>query len=382
MSSIHQKTRIVYLIGELGKGGAEKQLYLMIKHMDRTLFDPIVIVFNACPDPVYFQKLQALGVTVLEIPRSITGIMKRSIFLYRTFTHLKPDIVHSWSVHDNPYAGWIGLMSGVPIRVGSLRSSLNYKGFKNLSWLAQKLCLFSTQTLVVNARSTETELLSKNYPAYRVFLLQNCIDVMEEESGKESCDPLSVFPEGSRVICSVGNLRRNKNFHIFIDGMSLMISRYPDLFGVIIGQPIPDEVEYYDDLKHQLEVSNLQHRIVLSGFQENISAIISRCFALCLLSGSEGTPNVILEAMSRKRPVIATRVGDIPLFVRHGINGYLVEPGSVVEFSEALDKLLSDPFEAETMGGRGFAMIGEDFLCTRSVQLLQSYYMERMEKVR
>jgi glycosyltransferase involved in cell wall biosynthesis len=42
-------------------------------------------------------------------------------------------------------------------------------------------------------------------------------------------------------------------------------------------------------------------------------------------------------------PVIASRIGGIPELVRDGYNGFLFEPGSVVELSRILKKISEDP---------------------------------------
>lgn len=67
---------------------------------------------------------------------------------------------------------------------------------------------------------------------------------------------------------------------------------------------------------------------------------------LCLPSVCEGFGLVQLEAMSYGLPVIASRnTGDV---VEHGISGLLVEPMSVDSICEALDTLLSTPYELDS----------------------------------
>jgi glycosyltransferase involved in cell wall biosynthesis len=61
-----------------------------------------------------------------------------------------------------------------------------------------------------------------------------------------------------------------------------------------------------------------------------------------LSSIREALPNVILEAMAMKAPVLATRVAGVPEVVRDGVNGLLVEPGKVDELSRSLARLLKD----------------------------------------
>jgi len=145
------KIRVVFLIGEMGKGGSERQLYLILKHMDKSLVDPCVVVFNRSPNTVYNDELRTMGVHVAEIPPKVTGILRRIKYLYLLIKSIKPHIIHSWSVHDNPYAGLIGLLAGVPIRLGSMRDSLSNKNFNDLSGFLQCVSLHSVKYIFVNS---------------------------------------------------------------------------------------------------------------------------------------------------------------------------------------------------------------------------------------
>src|SRR2546426_10943586 len=59
--------RIAYVIGELGKGGAEYQLYELLRHLDRRRFTPRVFVL--APGGWGVEPIRAPGVPVGEIPR-------------------------------------------------------------------------------------------------------------------------------------------------------------------------------------------------------------------------------------------------------------------------------------------------------------------------
>ena len=61
---------------------------------------------------------------------------------------------------------------------------------------------------------------------------------------------------------------------------------------------------------------------------------------MVLPSYNEGLPMAVLEAVSYGLPVIATKVGDIPLAVKDDVNGYVVEPGNVEMLKERLKQLL------------------------------------------
>jgi glycosyltransferase involved in cell wall biosynthesis len=64
--------------------------------------------------------------------------------------------------------------------------------------------------------------------------------------------------------------------------------------------------------------------------------------AFVLPSYMEGLPNALLEAMAWALPCICTPVGSVPEFVRHGINGWLVQPGAVDELATAIQMLTED----------------------------------------
>lgn len=76
---------------------------------------------------------------------------------------------------------------------------------------------------------------------------------------------------------------------------------------------------------------------------------------LCLPSttDAESFGMVLAEANACGRPVVGSRVGGIPDFVRHGDNGYLAERGDVEDLAEKLLAVLEDPDAAGAMGRRG-----------------------------
>lgn len=62
---------------------------------------------------------------------------------------------------------------------------------------------------------------------------------------------------------------------------------------------------------------------------------------MVLPSYNEGLPMAVLEAMSYGLPIVSTKVGDIPVAVKDGVNGYIVEPGDIVALKDSLQKMLS-----------------------------------------
>jgi teichuronic acid biosynthesis glycosyltransferase TuaC len=67
-----------------------------------------------------------------------------------------------------------------------------------------------------------------------------------------------------------------------------------------------------------------------------------RCVLFALPSRYEGMGCVYLEAMSAEKPVIACRGQGIDEIIRHGSNGWLIDPGNLQELIAALSALLQN----------------------------------------
>ena len=74
---------------------------------------------------------------------------------------------------------------------------------------------------------------------------------------------------------------------------------------------------------------------------------------LVLSSKKEAQGIVILEAQAMGKPVIATRQGGIPYFIKDGENGILVDYGRPDQIANAVGKLLSDREFREKIGKKG-----------------------------
>lgn len=104
---------------------------------------------------------------------------------------------------------------------------------------------------------------------------------------------------------------------------------------------------YADQLKTMAQHLGLAERTkwlgVLSPHQ--VAQTLRQADVLCLPSYTEGSPNVIKEAMASGLPVVATRIGGIPDLVHDSINGFLYDPGDV----KALRKCIASLARSENM---------------------------------
>lgn len=368
MTPPSDRIRVVHLINQLGRGGTERQLCLLVRHFDPARFVHRVVAFNPSRHAPWNRELEEAGVEILEVPADCPGVARRIAYLARRLWRPRPHVLHSWSLHDNPYAGVVGRLLGIPVRWGSLRNTFFTEGVRRLPRIYRYLMLRSVDRIVVNARALADELIEHGYPAERVEVLANCV---VRESGVSDLEDLAV--EGPRIGV-VANLRERKNLLMFIRAMGRVLPRHPDARALIIGQPIAAEGDVVARVEAEIERLGLAGRVRVTGFRADVAAILERLTVFCLTSNREGMPNVVLEAMAAGRPVVATRVGGVPELVDHGWNGYLVDPDDDEAMAERVDELLADPEHAARLGANGRERARCEHDCTVAARRLAELY--------
>ena len=118
------------------------------------------------------------------------------------------------------------------------------------------------------------------------------------------------------------------------------------------------EVAYLDSVKAAIGDDD---RIVLHDVTEDVDAYYSITDVLLFTSLNEVTPMVISEAMSHGIPIISTNVAGIPEMIRHGIEGFLVEPGEDQKAIGHMEELMQNPNMRKEMGKAGMKRFSECF---------------------
>lgn len=123
---------------------------------------------------------------------------------------------------------------------------------------------------------------------------------------------------------------------------------------------IAGDGHYSGQLKSLCEMAGLSARTRWTGSLTPLSVAseMRHSDILCLPSFTEGSPNVIKEALASGLPVVASRVGGIPDLVRHGETGFLFEAGNVEELRECIATLAANEALRIRMGraAREFVM--------------------------
>lgn len=182
--------------------------------------------------------------------------------------------------------------------------------------------------------------------------------------------PTEAFPN---TILSVGNLIPIKGHELVLRALATVLPRHPHLLIEIIG----DGPERNRLVKLAADL-NLSERVRFIGRQtrKQVADAMRRSVLFVLPSRYEGLGCVYLEAMSTEKPVIACHGQGIDEIIRHGSNGWLIEPGNLQELIEALSELIQNKQLRRQLGGAARQTILQRFTSSHQASQLAAVYRE------
>lgn len=165
------------------------------------------------------------------------------------------------------------------------------------------------------------------------------------------------IPNGAPLVGEVGRLCDVKGQRELIAALA----QVPDARALLVGADLEQGGAFQASLEREAERFGVRDRVVFAGRRDDVSQLLAELDVLALPSWTEGLPLVVLEAMARRRPVVATPVGGTPEVVVDGETGLLVPPRDPVALAAALRRLLADAELRRRMGDAGYERVRDHF---------------------
>ncbi len=308
--------------------------------------------------------------------------VKDLITIFSLSRFLKKNPYHIIHTH-NSKAGFIGRLAGklskTPIIVHTVHGFAFHDQepkwkqwlILNLERLASRWCdimIFISQPLIDWALRervvTRKEKIIKIYSGIELKKFQPATD--KERSRLRA---RRGFKDDEAVVGMVSKLWEGKGHILLIQAFETLLIRFPNVKLVIVG-----EGYLKGELKNVVSTKGLDNKVLFTGFQENVREILACVDIAVLPSYFEGMGRVLLEAMAMEKPVVGTRVGGIPDLIEDGVNGFLVEPGNVMELAEAILKILNEKKIANQLGANGRRKIQSRYSSAYMVQAIEAVY--------
>lgn len=328
--------KVAFLTYRLQVGGAERQLCLIARSLDRSRFDPIVItVYDGGP---LERELQGTGIRIISPKKSgrmdVIGFWRRLISIVR---QEQPDIIYSMSDYANVLNQFLRLGGASHLSVWGLRASDNRPLGRGMIWygvfiLGRLLSRWATHT-ISNSKAGLDYYRHAGYRLSAADVVPNGIDTerfMPSESNRQRIRrEWSV--ESAFVIGFLARIQPKKDLGCFLDAAE-KTHRTNEMVFVVVGS---DNSAYARELKKKAEQAAA--RILWIGERHDVAEIMNAFDMYCLTSAyGEGHPNTLGEAMAVGRVVAASDCGDSRTIV--GDDQWIFTPGD----SERLASMMLD----------------------------------------
>jgi len=170
------------------------------------------------------------------------------------------------------------------------------------------------------------------------------------------------------LIGNVGMIRPDKGQLELVKAALLVLEKRPDTRFVIVGQGT-GILKRGINVRNAIDRAGLTDKILMAGYRWDTPDIYAACDMIVIASlRTEASPIVLREAFASGRPVIATKVGDIPEIVQHRQNGLLVEPADTEALASAILEFITDPELAANCAANGLRHATEHFSFNKMMQ--------------
>ena len=174
-----------------------------------------------------------------------------------------------------------------------------------------------------------------------------------------------------QIILSVGRLSKEKAQADLIEAFKQLRETHPDLDCKLV---IVGEGPERESLTTMARNSGLADRIIFTGQVTNVGPYYAIANVFVLPSHSEGSPNVLLEAMVARVPVVATDVGGVPEVVDSEQSALLVPAAQTATLAAAIARVLRNAELAARLSEAGAELVVKNHEAERYVQAIIKIY--------
>jgi glycosyltransferase involved in cell wall biosynthesis len=343
--------RIALIASSLRLAGAEKQFCYVARELFEAGID--VRVFYLGAGDHYQNVLADAGIPLRQIFNRGRPLLML-VRLMKELTAFRPHIVLASQFGDLVFAGPAGRLCHALV-LGGIRSD----GFYELRTLGRRwgALVKSAHGLIANSHGAKDNLTSEGVDVRKIAVVPNVIDLTEFDS-KAAMLFVRPSPADRVLVTAIGSLQSCKRFDRFLDGLALARQREPRLFGVIAGEDVGEGPALQQKAKG---LGLLPGHVAFPGQCDHVPCLLSHSRLLVCCSEYEGFPNVILEAMAARLPVLTTPAGDAARIVKDGTTGHLLKPDDAHEMADCIIRLVRDPALSSRMGEAGRKHVEENY---------------------
>lgn len=334
------KKKVLHIITHLELGGAQKQLLLFFKNIDKEKYE---VFFVSGGQGFLKEDFKTSGAIkeikfIPQLVREINPVLDIIAFfrIYKFIRKEQFDIVHMHSPKASTLGRWAAFIGGVKKVIYTVHG-WPFHGHMNRFYFylyrtIEKITALITQKIVVVSKADMDRGIGNNIASVSKFELIHYgidIDNFNAVYEKRKNKPFS------NNILIISSLKPQKGLCFLIDAAYELVRINPDLKFIITGGgPLKNQVQA------KINSLGLADNIFLMGWVKDMTPYFVQTDLIVLSSLWEGLPVVLIESVIAGIPLVTTDTGGQRDLIEDGKQGLVVNPASVQELVSAVANIL------------------------------------------
>ena len=371
-----KKVRVLNVLPLGGIGGAEKFVLSLCRHHDRSRFEIMVCVLFS--EGLVSRQIASEGFKVSAL-KMVNGFdLLRAMHLARMIRNQEIDIVN---IHgQNPLGKLFSILGCPPIIVHtdhgtSISSPVKRK--QRVVLFNRVLTPFIDRFIAISKGMGQSLYLREKIPYNKITLIYNGVDVSAISrtlANKSELRKTLQIPSGIPVLGTVGRLAPEKEYPKLLEALSFLRNEGIEFVALIAGDG--PQRDYLENLSLEM---NLNEQVLFLGQRKDVFQLLDLIDILVFSSGGEAFSITILEAMAKKKPIVAFDVDGVNEAVISDQTGFLVPFGDVETFAQKVKLLIESPGVINRMGEAAYERVSAAFDLKKSIKTLEALYNDLLE---
>ena len=372
-----KKIKVLQAIRQGKVGGGETHILSLVKHIDKTKFQPLVLSFT---DGEMITELNNMHIDNFVIPSKKAFDFSKWKDVKKLMQAEQVDLVHIHGTRATSNIYWAAKQLKLPViytihgwSFHNDQSAFVKKGrilFEK--WITAK----TNCNISVSVSNQKTGL--DNISHFKSVVIHNGIDLEKfnphNSERKNLRDELNIS-KAAIVISFIARLTLQKDPITLIKAFKQVVEKRPNAILLIVGDG--EMKEQAIQLTKELSIEN---NVVFKDFRNDVADILFSSDIYCLPSLWEGFPIGLLEAMAMCKPVIATKVDGSAEIIEHKKNGLLIEPQNKQILADAMLELVNNKKLRANLGAAARQTIVKDFDVCKMTQKIENVYATVLSK--
>jgi glycosyltransferase involved in cell wall biosynthesis len=363
------KKNLLFIIYDLERGGPEMRLLDFAKHFPDDLKMHICVTSNNLALLKRFQNCN-VRITVLPISKPYLEFGK-ILSIYKYVKDNRISIINSFDLKSLLISVFIKIIGRGSIKtVFHVVNSLN--NFTRRQTILFRSCVKLIDTFVCNSLFSKHLIESKYLSKGNTEVIYNGVDTSYFRQNRDLKirfrEELNIA-ENEIVMGTIANFRKEKNYPFLIDAFRTLLNKYQQVRLLCVGGG-----KDLEKTKRVVNAYGLGKKVIFTGYTEDVFRYLNVLDIFVLCSSCEGSPNVLLQAMSMGVPVVCSSVGGCPEIIEHLESGILFAPNNKDEFLNGVVRLIEDHKLSAKLAHKAHIMVNEKFALSSMIENYSKLY--------